>query len=528
MKKPVTKAVASVMMAAAMFVPSSYAAGPDPVVDITIDGSASQYSAYRLLDLTTSLKNNCGHGADGDHTDECWNYAYTVNDTYRSILQEVCGDAADTNEDSSVSDAEIVSYIGTMGDNSDEIRVFADTVYTQVKDMPADAEDTGKTFAGVPQGYYLITEKTTASDPDARSLVMLDTAGQEDITVSAKEGTPTLTKQVQETDDSAGTSAWQDAADYDMGDAVTFRLMGNMPSNIDAYGSYRYIFHDTLDNGFQLNRGSVKVSIAGQILSDGEYTVVDSDLGDDCSFEVRIDDVVALAQNKSITLEGSTQVTVEYTATLTDTAAMGTEGNDNAAYLEFSNDPYDAASTSKTVNDTVSVFTYQLQVNKTDGDDNPLSGANFDLLKYDEASGDYVAYKTLSVSGDQTEFDFVGLDAGKYKLVESQVPSGFNKAEDLLFEIVSTYDTDSDDPALTKLEIKQGDNIVSGDPGSDALFEVSLTDGLIGVTVVNNTGIHLPSTGGPGTMLITGAGVLMVAGGLVYFIVKRKKEQAEG
>lgn len=173
MKKTMTKSAIAMMMALMTAVPFAGAVEPEPTADITIDGSASQYSAYRLLNLTTSLKGDCGHGAEGEHTDECWNYAYTVNEKYRTVLQAVCGEEADTDGTPGVSDSEIIAYIGGMADNGDEIRAFADEIYEQAAELGADYTDSGKTFADVPQGYYLITESTLAADPDSRSLVML-------------------------------------------------------------------------------------------------------------------------------------------------------------------------------------------------------------------------------------------------------------------------------------------------------------------------------------------------------------------
>ena len=57
---------------------------------LTINGEAGrEYVGYALLNLTTSLKTGTHHTAhDGDHTDDCYNFAYTVNEKYRAILQE--------------------------------------------------------------------------------------------------------------------------------------------------------------------------------------------------------------------------------------------------------------------------------------------------------------------------------------------------------------------------------------------------------------------------------------------------------
>ena len=52
-----------------------------------------------------------------------------------------------------------------------------------------------------------------------------------------------------------------------------------------------------------------------------------------------------------------------YTAELNNEAVIGSAGNPNDAYLEYSNNPNDEG-TGVTPNDTVIVFTYKIVVNK--------------------------------------------------------------------------------------------------------------------------------------------------------------------
>lgn len=85
-------------------------------------------------------------------------------------------------------------------------------------------------------------------------------------------------------------------------------------------------------------------------------------------------------------------ITVEYTAELNNEAVIGSAGNPNDAYLEYSNNPNDEG-TGVTPNDTVIVFTYKIVVNKiTENPDYkpeeegseefiPLKGAGFTLYK---------------------------------------------------------------------------------------------------------------------------------------------------
>lgn len=519
----------------------------EETTDITITAPTgevtSTYKAWRVLNLTTSLKTtdhpvSC---TEGKHTEACYNYAYTVNGTYLSILQSLAPDsytkgdatvATDTNNDGTKDAEEIIAYLGSMQSDSDEIRKFANDLYAAVKDMNADATSSGATFENAAQGYYLIAEATLATDdegkpvPDSRSLVMLDTKGQTDITVESKEDLPIVQKKVKEENpnDDALTGGWQDSADWDIGDDVPFQLAAKLPNNIADYlNDYKFIFHDTLSANLSLNKDTVKVYVQGAELAAKWFTV--SDVANN-QFTVTIADVVDAAAAAGVAktaLSSSTVVTVEYTAKLLNTAVIGNHGQDNKVKLEFSNDPYVADSTSNTTEDVVTVFTYKTVVSKVDPAGNALAGANFKLQKWNGSA--YVDYKTLEEDAAATTFTFTGLDRGQYKLVETKVPSGYNKADDLVFVIEPTMPTTADDPALSALVIKDADgNVIS--TGDTAKFTVGSDLGTISTKIENSTGLRLPSTGGMGTFLFYGAGALLVAAGGTL-MGKKRKEDAE-
>ena len=68
-----------------------------------------------------------------------------------------------------------------------------------------------------------------------------------------------------------------------------------------------------------------------------------------------------------------------------------------------------------------------------------------------------------------------------------------------------------------KVEIKN-DNLTTT---MDA-DETTWTNEKGGVNIVNNTGTKLPSTGGIGTTIFYIAGSLLVAGAIVFFVVRRR------
>lgn len=483
-------------------------------ITITTGETGSEFAAYKLLNATD--------GGDGK-------IAYTVNETYRTVLQEVT---------SKTDDADIIAYIADL--NDDDIRTFADDVYAKVKDMTADATTKTGTFENVAQGYYLIVETKVGTNEDSStgsySLVMLDTAGNENITIAAKEDTPTVVKKLKETNDSTGIiTDWQDGADYDIGDSVPFQLTGTVSSKIADYETYYYEFHDTLSKGLTLDatydtedatvvKSGVTVKIDGtDVTSNFTITAVKNEDGT-TSLSIKCNDIKSI---DVVTVNASSKVVVEYNATLNKDANIGSAGNPNVVYLEYSNNPYDKGDgetkpeTGKTPDDKVIVFTYQMVANKVDKDENPLSGAGFTLYKYDNAEGDYVQV------GEQitgvTTFTFTGLDAGKYKLVETTVPNGYNQAADLYFTVEATYDTEAVEPALKTLVVKNKDGAVLSDPDDDdALFSATLDTGVVSTDVVNQSGTELPSTGGMGTTIFYVLGTILVLGAAIMLIAKKR------
>lgn len=506
-RKNIYAAMLAGVLAAGMALPASAAGGS--TANIIMNGNGKTYSAYQLMELTTSL--NCSE--THEHTDDCYNYAYTVNEKYRAMLQNAAGAAADADKNGAVSDDELIAYIGGLDDSG--IRTFADTLFKALGSTTAEATSTDKAFNGVGQGYYLIAESELAEGTDARSLVMLSTAGHRNITVNSKEGVPTLTKTILEENDSTGNSAWGAAADHDIGDKVSFRLTGTLPGNYANYETYKCIFHDTLGAGLKLDESTIKVtgSAKGELAA-GQF-IVRTTGTDSCTFEVEISDL------KAAGIAAGETITVEYQAELLNTAAIGAAGNENKALLEFSNDPYDETKTGKTPEDKVIDFTYKLVVDKVDKDGHALAGANFELQKF--VNGSYATYKTIAVTEGQTQFNFVGLDAGKYKLVETKVPAGYNKAADVEFEVVSGTDESG---ALNLLQVKNGETVLSTG-AADATFTATVSSGEMSTKVVNKTGIHLPSTGGMGVYLLYGLGGVALVGGTGLIVMKKKRGGSE-
>lgn len=493
------KKLVGILLTLAMVVAMSITTFAKPGT-ITISGGAngSEYAAYKLLNATD--------GGAGK-------YAYTLNTKYTSILETAT---------EKTTEKEIVDYISEL--DTAATRTFADEIYKAIKSekLAADGESGTSKEIAADTGYYLIVETKVGNTQDTYSLAMLGTVGNDGLTITTKEGTPKLEKKVQEKNDSTGaTTDWQDGADYDLGDPVPFKLTGTVSDRYDSYGTYYYAFHDKMSDGLTLKEDSVKVSVDGTPITSG-YNVVTTGFEDECTFEIRFDNLKAIENADGQKLVKSTSIiTVEYTATLNGEAVIGSAGNPNEAHLEYSNNPY-GEDTGKTPEDKVIVFTYKLVANKKDGSGNDLNGAGFTLYKLNNGSYEAVGAEIVGTENNPVHrFEFNRLDAGQYKLVETTVPAGYNKAEDLIFTVEATYDDNSAVPGFGSLVIKDKDGKVISDD-KNKVFTVDISEGSATTDVVNLSGTELPSTGGMGTTILYVVGAILVIGAGILLVTKKR------
>ena len=223
-------------------------------------------------------------------------------------------------------------------------------------------------------------------------------------------------------------------------------------------------------------------------------------------------------------------LTLTYTAKLGENAKLGAPGNENEAYLEYSNNPNETANFNpgpggetnlgRTPKDLVRVFTYQLMINKVDQDGNSLNGAGFELLKKD-VNGNYASLG-VRYDSNSAQFKWVGLDDGEYKLVETVTPAGYNSIDPIEFTLSASHEEESADPQLTVLS---GGNRVTGTAGAFTAT-ANVQDGSLSSDIVNEAGVVLPETGADGSHLLYVFGSVLLLGGLVL-IVTRKRVSAK-
>lgn len=346
----------------------------------------------------------------------------------------------------------------------------------------ADSETaTGNTvtLSGLDLGYYAV-------DTSVGTICLLTNANSTE-EVKEKNATPALEKKIVEGEDRVDTNT------VAIGDTVTYQATITVGKGVEDY-----VMHDKMSAGLDFTKvASVKVNNVD--VAAENYTVTSEGLADGCTFEIAFDNdyTAGLAEN--------TEIVVTYEAVLTGNAVViGANGNPNEAWLEFDEGN---ETTSTTTHDKVITYTTKLVVNKVDDKTpaQPLAGAGFTLYKKG-ANNEYVKYAE-EITG-VTTFEWKGLDEGDYKIVESTVPAGYNKAADIEFTISATL-------------VKE---VVDGTEQATWVDDapVTVVDGAYTTDVVNATGSLLPETGGMGTTMFYMIGAMMVAAAVVLFVSKKR------
>ena len=391
-------------------------------------------------------------------------------------------------------------------------------------------------ISGLAAGYYLVKDQdgSLTGDNDSYTEYIIQVVGN--VTATPKSDVPEVQKKVKDINDSTDTTKtdWQDSADYDIGDSIPFQLKATLADNVSSYTTYKVVFHDTLSKGLTYNKDA-KVYIDGT--ETNGFTVTATVNADGTTtLTVSCDDVKALgAGNSSV-------ITVEYTAKLNENAVLGSAGNPNEVYLEYSNNPNKSEAgsneTGETPKDVVIVFSYKTIINKVDSENKPLTGAAFKLEKLikgkDGAADTWTTVKEFTVDETTTSFTFSGLDDGQYKLTETKTPVGYNTIDPIYFVIEATHGETADVPTLKTLNAYLTDangnkqtEMKDGESVNIDLGTVDLTAGSITTTVVNKSGSELPSTGGIGTTIFYVLGGVLILAAVVLLVTKKRMSGAE-
>lgn len=383
-------------------------------------------------------------------------------------------------------------------------------------------------------------------------------------TVTKRDGSNT----VKNTD---GTTVGNHEADYGVGDKVTYTLTIDVPANIAKLRTFT-VTDTTVAAQLVHDTGRVTVSAKNK---DNTVTDITSAYG---TPDIKTTEgknsvlTIAFTPAKLASVAGG-QITITYTATVQKDAIVAGSGNVNSAKLQYSrttdttkaeegeNKPYE-------IEDQSVVYTFSTSLlKKGEGgtyDGTAMPGVTFALYKKVEDS-EWNAQGKVTIAGKEYDkntnvisnavalgltenssetwikiyyaermedgatgtdgkLTYTGLPKGTYKFVETKTLDGYNLLSQpvdakLTLDYTTMWDTSS--TYKNGVLVKHKYNTTSyKSNGEDA------TPGAE-ITIINRSGFQLPVTGGFGTLLFSGIGVLLVLAGVaVLFSMKKKNDRA--
>lgn len=146
---------------------------------------------------------------------------------------------------------------------------------------------------------------------------------------------------------------------------------------------------------------------------------------------------------------------------------------------------------------------------KTDRNSTPLTGAKFELCKFDKTWVKVPGYEEIDMA-DVSQVVLENLPIGRYRLTELKPPDGH-----LILENYVYFNVGFDNRGYVKIVLT--DETGTG-PNSNPDASLSGTT----ISVKNTPGQELPSTGGIGTTIFYVAGAVLAVGAAVLLITRRR------
>lgn len=349
------------------------------------------------------------------------------------------------------------------------------------------------------------------------------------VTFNVTNDRPDVEKNVIDKDGSPKTEA-----DYSVGDKVPYQITVTVPENITKLTTFTV--SDT-PNNLKYNNDAV-LTCDGAAVDTNVYTIATEGNGFKITFKPA-----------KMVLYAGKKIIINYTATLLSTADQTGAGNRNDVSLVYSNnigvdgDGNPTEGDKKEIHDSTFVYTFKVKVNKiADDTQKGLENVEFDLYKEDESgtvTGDAAKALGLDPTKKWTKVNKAslktdangyveqgGLANGEYYLVETKTASGYNLLKapvkvtlsiQAKTEWVETYIYDDNGNMLKHTVDKKNTTFSGGDEGGKTEYTI---------TVVNRKGFNLPTTGGFGTLLFSGIGVLLVVAGVGVLLSLKKKNRA--
>ena len=425
----------------------------------------------------------------------------------------------------------------------------------------ASTDENGQViFNDLPYGLYLIVqtdvsgaeyegEPITLSHLQTPMLVSVPGKNEEkEVKVNVKTplGYGELTKSIVGVGDINGN--WENVEDSATevtgpGDYIRFRLAVQPPRLSSGDTLDHFVVEDVRSEGLRLEKLESVTDTLGQTYVEGtDYTRTEETVTEGTRM------LLTFTQQGLQKLEqlgrAAGTLTVVYTTQVTEDAV--TAGITNSARIDYKVDyapdrdnppppddppPEDDDDEYHSDWDVVRSYTFGVHMTKYLGEEGnlaPEGSVTFALYREKDGqkqavplsrSGD--AYQValqgsneLSVSADGT-FTILGLGEGTYYLRELSTAAGYALPnEDIALTLAGERSAGEYTGRLDAAQCT-----VDGQQGN-----ASVQDGILYLSVINPRTFYIPNTGGAGSWMFTAGGLLIIAGGVVYLAVSRKKK----
>ena len=371
-------------------------------------------------------------------------------------------------------------------------------------------------FTNLEYGYYIIT--TTQGE----TLLTVDTTNPS-ATVIDKNTTPPvneLTKKVADKDEVVSIG---DTVTY----TVTFKTSNYYKASETATPEQiiKYTISDTLPEFLS------DVTVTSIIVdNDADTTTTDDQKDVTAQFsEKKIE--LTWAENGTSKYANGALVTLVYTAKINDKIAAGNvQSNENAVTVTPTTTTGDVEPYTLTQKETIQ--TYAAAVQKVDENGADLAGATFQVpgLTVTGSAGNYtvVSYDpTSTTAGTTMECDDTGFLAirgisneAEIKITEVAAPNGYNKLT--APETLPVTKTSETTTVTTEYYDADGNKIDEATETSTTQIATNADLVSGAVTIKNQKGAELPSTGGIGTTIFYIVGAILVIGAGVVLVTRRR------
>lgn len=561
----------SVLLVAVMMLAMSvtaFAVGDDSADDGADSGATYSYEIYQIFtgDFYNGILSNVKWGENGTGKK-----GEAVASGVLEALKKVSNATSDT-----AKLEEILKYAKLTDENNSD--------YAAYKTVTKAGNPC--TVTGLPDGYYLVKDASGSnlSGNDAYTLYVVQVVDNT-LTIDRKSDIPEVEKKIVEgsSKKEANEASIGETVDYEITGTLPDNLT-DYNTYYYAFTDTLSKGLTYKENSLEIKVNNVDLTKYFYTnvtnYDENKGTTITAAIQDLLALNLLTDD----DDNSIVSVDENSKIVITYTATLNEKAVIAGAGNENTVVLNYSNDPNESGTgtttppddnpdeptpthpTGVTPESEVVTYTTGLTITKVDEDQKVLTGAQFTLTgngvkivlvttetftEDDEgeywklADGSYTTTAptlteyddegNVTVAGNEDDYDsttqtykkntvvtakgegkddttvtgmvgtdgkvtFTGLGAGEYTITETITPDGYNTIAPIEFTVSWSKDDG----------FKVNNN------------NMSVTNNMLYITIVNEAGSLLPSTGGMGTTILYILGSVLVVGAGILLVVRRR------